>query len=574
MKSKKSKCEYLYIGGMRVPIENVLVTVTRLSTEEGPRDYLDQLRAEVAAAWNIDTTYSRVRRRTQSFRVATKSPGKDRGEPPVYATIKELKKLLKDDVSSTIVSHVYDPKTKSPVGKPFEFDPSKALGHAGRKHAVKEGRSAVWSQFAKNEFVAGLLAKGVSYGASKGLDTINTGQMNWLARTPAGQVVLEKILKSSDPGLNDVKYTLAAAIGKARKLDASVVLSKEDLESFAKLVPMAEALGFSKERPTDLTITEAEKFLSSVAAATSAEDLTSIISRAISTVIEQARADDLANHPLPPDPFTGGDAPVLPTRVPDRIVDALGAAVVREEFVTGIVSDDGSESAMFTAAHEHIEPEQAMHMMTELQDVLRELDRLDVINMIPAAAGVPGGVFHVDAQRLSPQEYDRVLEAMKEFFLSLDPESAPARTGGFASLMGPRPVELAPAPAPTPTGPTATPVLSVSEPVATEPVEPGLLTETGGGDDFAAIRLTLESLRACARRGITESERRGFMESSVYTGDFFNEILDLRNRSTGLPPMFVSILDNTLTVVNRRSGIILAQEVLDVVSKLTVQLSS
>ena len=562
------KCEYLYIGGMRIPIENVLVTVTRLSTEGSPRDYLDW-----AAAWDID--YNRVRRRAQSFRVATKSPGKDRGEPPMYATIKELKKLLKDDVSSTLVSHVYDPKTKSPIGEPFGFNPSKAQGHAGRRHATKEGRSAVWLQFAKNEFVAGLLAKGVSYGASKGLDTINTGQMDWLARTPAGQEVLKKILKSSDPGLNDVKYTLAAAIDKAKKLGTSVVLSKEDLESFAKLVPMAEALGFSKERPTELASTEDEKLRRTMLKVESPEDLASIVSRNIRTVIEQARAADLANHPLPPDPFTGGDAPVRPTRVPDRIVDALGAAVVRAEFVTGIVSDDGSESAMFTAALEHIEPEQAMHMMTELQDVLRELDRLDVINMIPGAAGVPGGVFHVDAQRLSPQEYDRVLEAMKEFFLSLDPESAPARTGSFASLMGPRPVGLTPAPVPTPTGPTATPVLSVSEPVATEPVEPELLTETGG-DDFAAIRLTLESLRACARRGIAESGRSMVYprRTSVYTGDFFNEILDLRNRSTGLPPMFVSILDNTLTVVNSRPGVILAQEVLDVVSKLTDALPS
>ena len=46
------KCEYLYIGGMRVPMENVLITYV---------------------------PYNRVSTITQSFRVAAKSPGKNRG---------------------------------------------------------------------------------------------------------------------------------------------------------------------------------------------------------------------------------------------------------------------------------------------------------------------------------------------------------------------------------------------------------------------------------------------------------------------------------------------------------------
>ena len=220
------KCEYLYIGGMRVPIENVLITYV---------------------------PYNRVSAMTQSFRVAAKSPGKDRGEPPYIQTIKELKKLLKHNYNSTMVARVYDPKLLihdyiqpgKYVGELFKFDPSKALGRAGRKHAAKEGRSAVWAQFESDEFVAGFLAKGVSYGASEGLDEINTLQMSWLATTPAGKVVLNRILKSSDPDVNDVKHTLAAAIAKAHSR-ATFPLSKEDLESFAKLVPMAETLGFLK----------------------------------------------------------------------------------------------------------------------------------------------------------------------------------------------------------------------------------------------------------------------------------------------------------------------------------------
>ena len=215
-----AKCDYLYIGGMRVPTENVLVTVTR---NDGF---------------------------TAQFRVAAKSPGKDRGTSPTIKTIAELKKLTDD---STIVAHTYNPASGRVMGESFEFDPSRAEGTSGRKHAAKEGRSADWSQFEGNEFVAGLLAKGVSYGASKGLDAINTGQLDWLARTLSGKVVLEKLVKSSDPALNDVKHTLAAAIYKAQKLGVPVPLSKELLESFVKLAPMAETLGFLEDRQTSLT---------------------------------------------------------------------------------------------------------------------------------------------------------------------------------------------------------------------------------------------------------------------------------------------------------------------------------
>lgn len=311
----------------------------------------------------------------------------------------------------------------------------------------------------------------------------------------------------------------------------------------------------------------------------SSEALTAIASHAIGTGIERARAADPANRPLPPDPFTGRQAPALPARVPDRIVEAMASAVVHREFVTGIVSDDGAESAVFTAALEHIEPEQAMHMLHELQDVLRELDRLDVVNMVPAAAAIPGGVFHVDAQRLTPQEYDRVLEAMREFFLALDPESAPARTRGFASLMGPRPAELAPVPAAIPapitppivaTVPTPTPVSPLTDPMTTATAKPGLQ-----GDASTVIGSRIEGMSACARRGIAVSERRGVgKDSSVYDGDLLDELLDLRGHATGLPLTFVGALDEALASVGRRPGVVLSREVLDVVARLTAALAS
>ena len=216
------KCEYLYIGGMRVPTENVLVTVT---------------------SWNG--------RKTQSFRVAAKSPGKDRGEPPMYATIKELKKLLKDDESSTINARIYDPEARSPVGEPFEFNPSKTLGRAGRKHAVKEGRSDVWAQFEPDEFVAGLLAKGISYGNSKELTEINTAQLDWLARTPAGRTVLDTILNSTDPSMDDVKCTLAGiCTSDGVQKVASIPFSSKTSEALSNLAPLAVALGFAQDAHT------------------------------------------------------------------------------------------------------------------------------------------------------------------------------------------------------------------------------------------------------------------------------------------------------------------------------------
>ena len=221
------KCEYLYIGGMRVPMENVLITYV---------------------------PYNRVSAMTQSFRVAAKSPGKDRGEPPYILTIKELKKLLKHNHNSTMVARVYDPKLLihdyiqpgKYVGELFKFNPSKAQGRAGRRHAAKEGRSDVWAQFESDEFVAGFLAKGVSYGASEGLDEINTSQMDWLARTPAGRTVLDSIADSTVPSLIDVKLTLAAA---AANMATIVPLSSKITEAFSKLAPMAAALGFGSETP-------------------------------------------------------------------------------------------------------------------------------------------------------------------------------------------------------------------------------------------------------------------------------------------------------------------------------------
>ena len=223
------KCEYLYIGGMRVPMENVLVTY-------------------------VPSYLSQTLRTTQSFRIAAKSPGKDRGTPPVfYATTGELKKLLKTNEHSTMVAHIYDPKTGLIIGEPFDFNPTKARGRAGRKRAAKENRSSVWSQFEDNEFVANLLAKGVSYGASKGLDVINTGQLVWLARTQAGITVLHNILETNDPSLEDVRYTLAGAFAAAgpRLAIGPIPFSPKVTEAFANLAPLAAVLGFGAEAKDD-----------------------------------------------------------------------------------------------------------------------------------------------------------------------------------------------------------------------------------------------------------------------------------------------------------------------------------
>ncbi len=222
MAKEKGKCEYLYIGGMRISNKNIVVTVT---------------------SWNG--------RKTQNFRVAAKSPGKDRGDIPMYATIKELKKLLMNDKNSTIKAYIYDPETMSTVGEPFEFDPRKAQARAGRKFAAKKGRSKSWEQFENNEFVAGLVAEGVSYGKSEGLSEINTAQLDWLARTPAGVTVLDNIINSTDPSMSDIKCTLAGTfMSDGVQKAASIPFSAKTSEALANLAPLAAALGFAQDAHT------------------------------------------------------------------------------------------------------------------------------------------------------------------------------------------------------------------------------------------------------------------------------------------------------------------------------------
>lgn len=214
MKSKKNKCEYLYINGMRVPMGNILVTYT-------PPAHISRI--------------------TQSFRVVTQSK-EESGETPYPQTVGELKKLLKHNKYSKMIAHIYDPETKCPVGKPFDFDPAKVYGGSGRKHA--KGPYDDWKQFEDNEFVAGLLAKGVSYGKSKGLDQINAAQLRWLARTPAGTAALHSILQSVDPAMQDVRCTVAGVLAATGNTAMPVLFPSKIAEALTDLAPLADTLGF------------------------------------------------------------------------------------------------------------------------------------------------------------------------------------------------------------------------------------------------------------------------------------------------------------------------------------------
>lgn len=193
---------------------------------------------------NILVTYTppaHISRITQSFRVVTQSK-EESGESPYPQTVGELKKLLKHNKYSKMVAHIYDPETKCPVGKPFDFDPAKVYGGSGRKHA--KGPYDDWKQFEDNEFVAGLLAKGVSYGKSKGLDQINAAQLRWLARTPAGTAALHSILQSVDPAMQDVRCTVAGVLAATGDTAMPVLFPSKIAEAFADLAPLADALGF------------------------------------------------------------------------------------------------------------------------------------------------------------------------------------------------------------------------------------------------------------------------------------------------------------------------------------------
>lgn len=556
----EKRCDYGYVNGLRVPSDAIRVEVIR----DGRTVDLRLVNARLHAAG------------------------------PDSITDRELAALVAEGARPTAILDT----PRGPV-RGLVIDPAAVF--SGRSTSPfdpgnREALEALSPEDRRN--LAMLALSGLSYGENDTasharrlawvVENMSPAEIaRWCASLPTGQ----EIENGAGNLLLNVGYLMRHDRPAVERLvAASPELAYELYRLFPGMLAELMLEGLTHRERSDLGMLLTSALID---AGDSEEALTSLASHAIGTGIERARAADPANRPLPPDPFTGNAAPIRPARVPDTVVNTMAVAATRGEFVTGVVSDDGSESAVFTAALAHIEPEQGMRMMYALQDVLRELDRLDVVNMIPAASGIPGGVFHVDAQRLSPQEYDRVLEAMREFFLSLDPESAPARTRGFASLMGPRPVELAPSSSPTvsmvppsppasgtseesvpSSAPTASAVLPSSAVSGTSeesaPARPVVGRESHAPDGVAAARSTLVEMRARAERGIAVSRRRGAeKESSVYDGDLLDELLDLRTRAVGLPAVFVSALDDALATVGRRPGVVLAQEVLDMTSKLT-----
>lgn len=548
MPTSKSQCDYAYVNGLRVPGDSVLVEVTRDGEtvvlrllnarlhRSGPGSVTDrELAGHVAAGARVEALLETPRGPVRGFALDPREVFTDRSASPFDDVNREaLDALSVEDRRKTAMLALNG----------LSYGTNDTAAHARRLAWIVENMPP--AEIAR-----------------------------WCAALPTG--------KETENGGGNLLLNVGYLLRHDRAVAERLLTENPSLAyELYRLFPgaLAELLldGLSNQERHDLgnlLVT------SLVVAGDSPEALTSLASHAIGTGIERARAADPANRPLPPDPFTGEEVLARPTRVPDAIVNTMAAAAVSAEFVTGVVSDDGSESAVFTAALAHIEPEQGMHMMHALQDVLRELDRLDVVNMVPAASGIPGGVFHVDAQRLSPQEYDRVLEAMRTFFLSLDPESAPARTRGFASLMGPRPGGLAspaapdtapgtaPGTAPSIAGTPAPPLVTAGDASVTVPHG-----ETPDQDGVETTRSTLAAMRSRAERGIAVSRRRGAeKESSVYDGDLLDELLDLRARAAGLPAAFVSSLDEALTAVGRRPGVVLAQEVVDMTSKLSSTLS-
>jgi len=541
MPTSKSQCDYAYVNGLRVPGDSVLVEVTRDGEtvvlrllnarlhRSGPGSITDrELAGHVAAGAHVEALLETPRGPVRGFALDPREVFTDRSASPFDDVNREALDALSVEDRRKIAMLALNG---------LSYGTNDTAAHARRLAWIVENMPpaeiARW---------CAALPTGAETENGGGNLLLNVG---YLLRHD--RAVAERLLTENPPLAYELYRLFPGALAEL-VLDGLSYRERHDLGN--------------------LLVT------SLVAAGDSPEALTSIASHATGTGIERARAADPANRPLPPDPFTGEETPARPMRVPDTIVNAMAAAAVSGEFVTGVVSDDGSESAVFTAALAHIEPEQGMRMMYALQDVLRELDRLDVVNMVPAASGIPGGVFHVDAQRLSPQEYDRVLEAMRTFFLSLDPESAPARTRGFASLMGHRPGGLvspaAPDTVPSVAGTTTPPAIPAGDTPVAFPRD-----EEPDHDRVASVRSTLASMRSRAERGIAVSRRRGAeSESSVYDGNLLDELLDLRARAAGLPAAFVASLDDALATVGRRPGVVLAQAVVDMTSNLSSTLSS
>ena len=330
----------------------------------------------------------------------------------------------------------------------------------------------------------------------------------------------------------------------------------------------------------------------------------------LGTIVQRERMVDPVDTMLPVDPFTGRSMTVTPA-VPEAVVDAIVRAAREEKFVAGVASDDGRDVLEFSAELRHLELPQVMRMLETLQEVLADLDRLEIVNIIPASAGFPGGVFHVNAQLLSPQEYDTLVAKMREFFLSLDPESAAARTRAFVGLMGPRPTlpgnmnevagptvgdevgqphAIEDVSAPEAASPVPDPFsrpedraaesrtgAAAYETAAEGPATPGSESSPGSGkgQEAAAALKVLERMRSAADKSIAGTVLRGADRgSSVYGENFLDELLDLRTKTTHVGTVFLSALDAALTQIASRPGIVLAEEVLSVVTALRSALAS
>jgi hypothetical protein len=326
----------------------------------------------------------------------------------------------------------------------------------------------------------------------------------------------------------------------------------------------------------------------------------------LGTLVQRERMVDPADTLLPVDPFTGRSMTAAPV-VPEAVVESIVRAAMEERFVAGVASDDGRDVLEFSAELRHLELPQVMRMLETLQDVLADLDRLEVVNIVPASAGFPGGIFHVNAQLLSPQEYDTLVVKMREFFLSLDPESAAARTRAFVGLMGARPtlpgnvnevagptvggeverpraIESVPAPEASAIAPEASsrpedratpiPTPAVGAPTEEEPATTATLAAGQVSEVETALK-GLERMRSAADRSIAATVRRGADRgSSVYGENFLDELLDLRAKTAHVGTGFLSALDAALTQIASRPGIVLAEEVLGVVTALRTALTS
>lgn len=157
-------CDYVYVGGLRLPSNQVIVDITH---PDG---------------------------RVEQVGVAAKSRGRNAG----YRSLKDLEALVRSGAQLTASVYVEGEK----VSESFPFDPSSSRGRRGRRARstttpIPIGGVSRSSDGKVDPRVFDVALRGISYGGSSEVSAQNVRQMHWLLFSRGGEQRLLETLRSN-----------------------------------------------------------------------------------------------------------------------------------------------------------------------------------------------------------------------------------------------------------------------------------------------------------------------------------------------------------------------------------------